>query len=79
MQLLRFSLFLSLFSIFFSCQKEKPDSGKDLAFSNVFKDATLRRITDRQDERKTDFLLAYLKHENPLYREKAAWALAVFR
>ncbi len=76
MQLLRISLFLILFSAFFSCQKEKPDSGKDLVFSNVFKDATLRRITDRQDERKTDSLLAYLKHENPLYREKAAWALA---
>lgn len=65
-----FPLFLLSILLWSGCEPavETPPS------NNKFDDAELVSIYTFQDERKTDSLLPFLKHENPGYREEAAMA-----
>ena len=66
-------LLLTLFA--FSCTPtEKNPDTDNTPPPNKFADSTLQVIYTAQDERKTEALLPWLKHENPVYREAAASA-----
>ena len=74
------TLIITLLILVWGCTKPQVQSPQvSHSNQNIFTDSGIRAIFDLQDSRATDSLIHYLKSDNPVYRQRAAFAFGSVR